>query len=352
MLGSCDSISSAILAGLLDRGHCLVHPLLERLAILKGLRDAGRELRLLLRELGNFGDPPLVGHLMRHFGLSQLRFESAALGHRLCECCLQFGLAPGEVLQRSLLLNRRALLDVSERRLSVGKPLLELLPGRGGLCEPCGEDGFALCMMLGSCGSISSASLARLLNGGRRVLQPLRDGSERRLGFRQSSFELLAFAALLIDGGCVRITELGLFVEKRRVRHQAIESEKDRSKRRLGLDEVIKSTQLEREHRELFVPLGHDHDRNLELSGCYVFQDLEGLHTRMAMLDQQDLERKRRPWAKVWWKGIELPAQSGNGLDDVDRPSRPSEALPRECGIADIEKPQAPPPGARCGECA
>ena len=299
MLGSCGGISGAILASLLDRGHGTVQPLLERLARLNNLRDVVRQLRLLLHEPGNFGGTPLLGRLIRRFRLSQLRFESAALGHCLCECCLQFGLTSSELLRRSPLLGRRALLGVSEPRVVVGTLLLEFLLFRRGLCEPRGEGGLALPMMLGSCGSIRSASLAGLFDRGHRVVQLVRNGSERRLGFRQPLLEILAFGTLLTDGGCVYIAEPRLLVEERRVRHQAIESEKDRPERRLGLDDVISSPQLERDDRELFVPVGDNHDRNVELPGCSVFQDRKGLHTRRAVLDEQDLERKRHPRSSV-----------------------------------------------------
>jgi hypothetical protein len=133
MLDSCGSFRGAILAGLLDRSHRIVHPLLERIARANGLREPGRQLRMLLPEFvcGRrcVGQSLLLGHLMRHIGLSQLCFESAALSRFVREGRLQFGLPPGE-MQRSLLLGRRALLGVSERRVSVGKLLLEFLPGR------------------------------------------------------------------------------------------------------------------------------------------------------------------------------------------------------------------------------
>ena len=143
--------------------------------------------------------------------------------------------------------------------------------------------------------SIRKTSLARLLDRGDSFVQTLLGVLARPLDFRQSSYEIVAVGALLVDSSCVRITEPGLFVEERRVGDQAIEPEIDRPERRLGLDDVITSTQLERQHREFFVPVGHDHDRNVELSGSHVFQDRKGLHTRMAVLDEHDLERKRHP---------------------------------------------------------
>ena len=307
MLGRCGSISSTSLASLLNRGHRFVHPLLDRVACPNGVREAGPELRRLLRDLRNFREPPLLGHLMRHFRLSQLRFESAAVGRFLGECRFQFGLAPGEVLRRGLLLGRRSLLCVPERRVSISKLLLEFLRDRRRLCEPRGEVGFALCLMLGRPDSIRGAGLARLLNRGHRAVHPLVDIPERRLGFRQPAFEILAFGALLINRGRMRITEFGLLSEERRMRDQAVESEIDRSERRLGLDDVISRTELERQHCEIFVPVGHDYDRNVELAGCPILQYRKSVHSRMTVLDEQDLKRKWRLWSKVWRKGIELP---------------------------------------------
>src|SRR6476659_2224788 len=105
-------------------------------------------------------------------------------------------------------------------------------------------------MVLGSRGCVGSSSLAGLFDRGHRVVQPVRNGSERRLGFRQPLLEILAFGTLLTDGRFVYITEPGLLVEERRVRHQAIESEKNRPERRLGRDDVITSPRLERRDRE------------------------------------------------------------------------------------------------------
>ena len=50
--------------GSVERRQRSVHPLLDRVARPNGVRNAGRELRLLLRELGNLCEPPLLGYLL------------------------------------------------------------------------------------------------------------------------------------------------------------------------------------------------------------------------------------------------------------------------------------------------
>ena len=66
-------------------------------------------------------------------------------------------IASGRLTDR---LGRRAVFRVSERRVPVGKLLLEFLPGRRrGLCEPGREAGFVLCVLFGGHGSDRGAIL-------------------------------------------------------------------------------------------------------------------------------------------------------------------------------------------------
>jgi len=58
-------------------------------------------------------------------------------------------------------------------------------------------------MVLGSRGCIGSSSLAGLFDRGHRVVQLVRDRSERRLSFGEPLLEILAFGTLLTDAGFV-----------------------------------------------------------------------------------------------------------------------------------------------------
>ena len=77
------------------------------------------------------------------------------------------------------------------------------------------------------------------------------------------------------------------------MRNQPSESEKHRAERGFGFDDVVGGAELEGSHREVFVPVGHDHDGNVELSRVHPAQDGKSVHTRMAVLDEQDLEGRR-----------------------------------------------------------
>jgi hypothetical protein len=68
------------------------------------------------------------------------------------------------------------------------------------------------------------------------------------------------------------------------------------------------------------------------------------------VLDKHKLIGQRDSGVILRSQRIDLPVRSGNRRDDLDRSSRPSEALTRECGVPDIEKAQAPPRRGACIE--
>ena len=78
----------------------------------------------------------------------------------------------------------------------------------------------------------------------------------------------------------------------------AIESEEQRAEGVRRFHDAVRGTELERRDDQPFVQLDDHDDRDLLRTARNVFEDRERVHIRMVVLDDEDVERKRRPRAE------------------------------------------------------
>ena len=112
----------------------------------------------------------------------------------------------------------------------------------------------------------------------------------------------------------------------------AIEFEEQRAKGIRRLDHVVHGAQLEGGDCNLLVPLDNEDGWDLWPTARNLLENREGIHLRMVVLDQDDVEGIRERGKRA--------VRFGDRLGNLDRPLRILQVLSGERRIADVEEPQ------------
>jgi hypothetical protein len=185
---------------------------------------------------------------------------------------------------------------------------------------------------------IREATLASLLDRRNRFMQSPLDLITRRLGVRQLLDEFRAIALPVIGSRDRRATQPCPIGKKRRVSDQSMEAEIDGPERHPGLGDIVAGAEHEGRRRQFLVPVSDDHNRDVDLPGRHVLQNRQGIQPWMAVLNEDQIERR----GFIGWKRGVCAVRLRDGLEHFEGPAGSSETLRRKCSIAYIKEPQAP----------
>src|SRR5439155_12716207 len=104
-------------------------------------------------------------------------------------------------------------------------------------------------------------------------------------------------------------------------------------------DQIVAGTAPQRSGGKFLVPVRDNQRRNVKVADRDFLKNRERVDPWMTVLDEEDVERRvQRPVLCQ----MERSATIRQRFDNIDRPAGPSETLPRQRGIADINQTQSP----------